>query len=233
MARYSATTHKAINQMEVDWVVYNINGPEQDWGHLPLQNTNYLYDESIVGVLAKSYAEWILQHNTQTWKPKGYAYHCIFDNTRSLDNTAAALTEEEISPKNTINSLKNKSVLPVQYTNFTSYNDNEQLSIVKETFEEFYGKDLSAYHLENGHILTVDHLKIKERKNASGKKFEDDQLQISISKKDNTDFTYIKVSVPYKVFDENNIEHKIDGYILISNSNQDKLDFGLIETEFQ
>lgn len=226
-AHYSAVTTKNISNMEVDWTAYNLSGAEQFWGNKPLVNTNYLLDTSKVGVIEKSYAQFTLKYKTQTWKPKGYAYHCGSGGTKSamkLPNTSA---------ENAINSLENTSTLPVQYTNINSYNTDDQLSIVKDTFNEFYAQDLSAYKLENGQAVTVDDLKIIETRNEFGTRFEDSKLQVVANKEDATNFSYVKVTVPNKVFDKNNKEYKLEGYILTSNGAKDKLDFGLIETEIQ
>lgn len=226
-AHYSASTQRTVSRMEVDWTAYNLSGAEQFWNHLPLINTTYLYDSSGIGAIRKSFAQFEIQHKTQTWRPKGYVYHCQqwTSNSPSLSTDYAA--------ENAINALKNTSALPTQYANIYDYNTNEQLSIVKNTFNEYYAEELSAYKLENGQNVNGDNFKIIETIIEVGTKLEDNDLQISFNKEKNTNFSYIKVSIPDKVFNKNNEEYKLEGYILVSNGAEKALDFGLIETKIE
>ncbi|WP_312753649.1 hypothetical protein [Rummeliibacillus suwonensis] len=228
IAHFSAVTTKKISRMEVDWTAYNITGTEQFWGNKPLVNTNYLLDTSRKGVIGKSFAQFLLKHGKQTWKPKGYAYHCGTGSIKSINKDSV-----DTSAKNAVNTLENSPVLPAQYSEINNINFDDQSKVVKDTFKEYYNADLNLYTFKNGQRVNADDLKIIETKNELGTKFEDESLGLKVAEENISDFSYVEVEIPETVFDENNKEFMLKGYIVTSKSTQDKLDFGLIETEIE
>ncbi|MFE4430902.1 hypothetical protein ACFRH9_28685 [Peribacillus butanolivorans] len=233
VAKYSGSSNSNVNKMEVDWTAYNITGTEQDWGNGNWTNTKYIYDKSRTAVLGKSYAAFEFVENSQTWKPKGYVYHCGMTSS-SLEATKIA----------SLNATENPNMLPTKYKDLwkskkgistkSLTTTSPETEITKETLEEYYLEDIEEFKLDNGNTVTADNFRVDKSIKVKGSHFEDKDLKLEFSDlPEDTNITYIKSSVPQKVYQEDGKAFNLQAYIVVSDSaasNEDALDFGFLST---
>lgn len=237
IGKYSASSNSNLNIMGVDWTAYNITGTEQDWGNLEYLNKKYFFDQSKTAVLGKSYAAFDFKENKQTWKPKGYIYHCgatasSLDLNSSVSTLAASLNSSEENPNVLPSKYKNlgKSKKGISARSIQS-NDTET-EVLKETLDEHYADDIKEFQLKNGDAVTSENFEVTQSTSQKGNHFEDEELQLEFSDlpKD-TNITYIKASVPQTTYQDGE-EFDLQAYIVVSDAagNGDALDFGFIST---
>ncbi len=240
IAKYSGSSNGYVNKMGIDWTAYNVSGTEQDWGNGNWTNTKYFYDRSITAVLGKSYAAFEFVENSQTWKPRGYAYHCGLTSS-SLDaaKTASLDASGDLTQK-----TENPNMLPTKYKDLwksktgisakSLTTTSPETEITKETLEQYYLEDIQEFKLGNGNTVTAKNFKVDKSTKFKGSHFEDKDLKLKFSDlPEDTNITYIKSSVPQNVYQEDGKAFTLQAYIVVSDSaasNEDALDFGLIST---
>ncbi|MGE7604953.1 hypothetical protein ACQKL5_21235 [Peribacillus sp. NPDC097675] len=234
IAKYSASSNSNVNKMGVDWTAYNITGTQQDWGNIEYLNKKYLYDNSKTAVLGKSYASFDFLENKQSWKPKGYVYHC--------GTSAKAATSAKTASLDSSLDLENPNLLPTKYKNLwkskkgistkSVQSTTPETDVIKETLDEYYLEDIQEFKLENGEVVTSDSFKVDKTIRQQGSHFEDKELKLEFSDlPEDTNITYIRASVPQNTYQDGEA-FNLQAYIVVSDSvgNGDALDFGFIST---